>query len=320
MVKKKGKISAFATTDPEPDPPTSDTQDKEDQETILALITSDLTIICKGEAFSAHKLVVCPRSKYFHRACYGGFKVKQETEGQIHLDERSPILIEKVLEFLYTGDYTLERLATTSMHPGTESAKRQEIHTGFENGLVLDSSSEACCMHNSTAEMERLVGRSSAEKKPAPIDEIPGKDPFEHGVALEPVGDILADFHPCYFHVRMYGEADYFMINDLKAKAKAHFLACFMDNPKRKPFADTIEELYSTQADYRQLRQLAIETIVDDLPNLRKGLFPVIDSRLMKAVPDFTYDLCQATLDKYVGVLPTTLFSVGPDSSFSWRE
>jgi hypothetical protein len=59
--------------------------------------------------------------------------------------------------------------------------------------------------------------------------------------------------------------------------------------------------------------------IVDNLPNLRKGLFPVIDSKLMKAVPDFTYDLCQAVLDKYVGVLPSTnstLFSVGSGFKF----
>jgi hypothetical protein len=230
-----------------------------------------------------------------------------------------------VLEFLYTGDYTLERLATTSTHPGTEGAKRQEINTRVENGPVRDSSSEGYGMHNPTAEMkelsnevavtasetmEGLLDRSAVENKPAPIDEIPAKERFEQ---LDPIVDILTDCHPCYFHVRMYGEADYFMISDLKTKAKAHFLASFMGNPKRTTFADTIEELYSTQADYRQLRQLAIEMIVENLPNLRKGLFPVIDSRLMKAVPDFTLDLCQATLDKYVDVPPTTLFSVGSE-------
>jgi hypothetical protein len=209
------------------------------------------------------------------------------------------------------------------MHSGTESAKRQEINTRVENGPVLDLSSEGCGMHNPTAEMkelsneaavtasetmEGLVEGSAVENKPAPSDEMPAEEPFEQGVELEPIVDILANCHPCYFHVRMYGEADYFMISDLKTKAKAHFLASFMDHPKRTTFADTIEELYSTQADYLQLRQLAIEMIVDNLPNLRKGLFPVIDTRLMKAVPDFTFDLCQATLDKYVVVPATTLF------------
>lgn len=38
MMKKKGKISAFSAKDLEPDPPTSDKQSKEDQETILTLI------------------------------------------------------------------------------------------------------------------------------------------------------------------------------------------------------------------------------------------------------------------------------------------
>jgi hypothetical protein len=41
--------------------------------------------------------------------------------------------------------------------------------------------------------------------------------------------------------------------------------------------------------------------IVDNLPNLRKGLTLVIDSSLMKSLPEFTYDSCQATLDKYMG-------------------
>lgn len=233
-----------------------------------------------------------------------------------------------MLEFLYTGDYTLKRLATTPVHPGTEGAERQEINTRVENGPVLDSSSEESGMHNHTTEMTELfneaavtatestegpVDGSAVENKPVPIEENPAEELFEQGVELEPIVDKLADCHPCYFHVRMYGEADYFMISDLKTKAKAQFLASFMDNPKRATFADTIEELYSTHADYQQLRQLAIEVIVDNLPNLRKGLFPVIDSRLMKAVPDFTLDLCQATLDKYVGVPPTTLFSVGPE-------
>ncbi|KAJ5346249.1 hypothetical protein N7452_004253, partial [Penicillium brevicompactum] len=166
MVKKKGKISAFSPKDLEPDPPTSDKQSKEDQETILTLIASlhlnssysDLTIMCKGEAFSAHRLVVCPRSKYFHRAFYGGFK---ETEGQIYLDERTPILIEKVLEFLYTGDYTLERLATTPMHPGTGGVEIQEINTRVENGPVLDSSSEGSGMHNHTTEMTELFNEAA---------------------------------------------------------------------------------------------------------------------------------------------------------------
>jgi hypothetical protein len=65
-------------------------------------------------------------------------------------------------------------------------------------------------------------------------------------------------------------------------------------------FAETIEELYSTRANYQELRQVAIEMIVGNLPNLRNGDTSVITSELMKSIPDFTYDLFQATLDKYV--------------------
>ncbi|KAF3390533.1 hypothetical protein F1880_009229 [Penicillium rolfsii] len=68
---------------------------------------SDLTTICKDRIFTVHKLVICPRSKYFHRACHAGFKKEgcQETKHPISLDDKNPTLIEKLLEYLYTGNY-----------------------------------------------------------------------------------------------------------------------------------------------------------------------------------------------------------------------
>ncbi|KAJ5249531.1 hypothetical protein N7524_011847 [Penicillium chrysogenum] len=94
-------------------------------------------------------------------------------------------------------------------------------------------------MHNATAELEELAEESAAtapettvdglgdgasmREKLASIDKIPRNDPFEQSAASESSVDVLASCHPCYFHVRIYGEADYFMINDLKTKATAYF-------------------------------------------------------------------------------------------------
>lgn len=89
----------------------------------------------------------------------------------------------------------------------------------------------------------------------------------------------------------MYGEADYFMISDLKSKAEVHVRASFMNCPDRQSFAETIQEIYSTRGNYQELRRLAIQMIVDNLSSFRTGLTPVIDPELMKSVPDFTYDL-----------------------------
>ncbi|KAF3399976.1 hypothetical protein F1880_008434 [Penicillium rolfsii] len=325
MVKKKGKaLGSFTTKDPESDHPVRDTQDKEDQETILRHIASlhlnsdysDLAIICKDETFSAHKLVVCPRSKYFQRACYGGFK---ETEGQIYLDERNPILIQKVLEFLYTGNYTLGCRTTTS-NSDTNSDEGQRIDTEPERELGMDSLPDEYALHEAAAEIEdlthetaevaleknadRAVHGSPMNEKPAPIDEGPEKGLIELGDAMEPIIDTLAEFHPSYFYVRMYSEADYFMISDLKTKAKVHFRASFMNFPDRDSFAKMIEELYSTRANYHELRKQAIEVIVDNLLDLRKGFAPVIDSEVVGSVPGFAIDLCLATMDNYVSEPP----------------
>lgn len=72
----------------------------------------------------------------------------------------------------------------------------------------------------------------------------------------------------------MYVEADYFMINDLKSKVEVHFCASFMSSPERESFAEIIEELYSSRANYQKLRHVAIEKIVGNLPNLRHGRRP----------------------------------------------
>ncbi|KAJ5752054.1 hypothetical protein N7520_008971 [Penicillium odoratum] len=203
---------------------------------------SDMTIICGDKTFPAHKLVVCPRSKYFHRACFGGFR---EAESPIHLDDQDPIIIEKMLEYLYKGDYTCQ----------IASASGSSVNSDSVSG---------------------------------------------HGSS--------------YFHALMYAAADYLMIEDLKRKSMEYFSSKFMPSTSlnlagssvvslpriKKEFAETIEEIYSTRADYQELRKLAIEKIKDDLFLLRKGNKPIINSELMKSNPDFTYDLCEATLTKYV--------------------
>ncbi|PYI07400.1 hypothetical protein BO78DRAFT_282698, partial [Aspergillus sclerotiicarbonarius CBS 121057] len=66
---------------------------------------SDLTIVCGDKTFPAHRCVVCPQSSYFARACDGNFK---ESCGNIEIKDVKPILVEKTLQFLYTGDYTMK--------------------------------------------------------------------------------------------------------------------------------------------------------------------------------------------------------------------
>lgn len=110
----------------------------------------------------------------------------------------------------------------------------------------------------------------------------------------------LADYYPCCFHARMYGEADYFRISGLESKAEAYFRASFMSSSEIEPFAETIREIYSTRANYQTLRQVAIGMIVNSLPKLRKEPNPALNEKLMNSIPGFTYELCQALIDKRV--------------------
>lgn len=98
----------------------------------------------------------------------------------------------------------------------------------------------------------------------------------------------------------MYGEGDYFVVDDLKVKAKEKFRLSFTNPPNNESFADTIEEVYSMNADYRGLRKLVVELISQNWRTLRSGGSPALSDELIKSIPDFSFDLCLALLKAYV--------------------
>ncbi|KAB8228866.1 BTB/POZ domain-containing protein [Aspergillus alliaceus] len=93
---------------------------------------SDLTIICGDIIFTAHRNIVCLQSEFFQRACDGNFK---ENQGKIELIDQNPILVEKMLQFLYTGDYTFEEPEPPSITAlGTSlrtSGRHMDSHTAI---------------------------------------------------------------------------------------------------------------------------------------------------------------------------------------------
>lgn len=116
-----------------------------------------------------------------------------------------------------------------------------------------------------------------------------------------------------YQRVRLYAEADYFKIDDLKQKMTKEFRRSFLpygfsgplsvspnDEVDYEVFEDVIEEIYSARADYRELRKVAIDNIKENLVYLRGGDSPILELGFLKANLDFTHDLCVATLNKFV--------------------
>ncbi|PKX97673.1 BTB/POZ domain-containing protein [Aspergillus novofumigatus IBT 16806] len=66
---------------------------------------SDLSIICGDKVFPAHRIIVCPQSIYFENACKAKF---EGDKGEIEINDRDATLVEKMLQFVYTGDYTCD--------------------------------------------------------------------------------------------------------------------------------------------------------------------------------------------------------------------
>ncbi|RAL15184.1 BTB/POZ domain-containing protein [Aspergillus homomorphus CBS 101889] len=275
----------------QPPLPASDMPDRDGQGTIVDLVSSlylnseysDLVIVCQGKTFPAHRALVCCRSEYFRKACFGDFK---EAKDPIHLDNTDPVLVEKVLEFLYKDSYTIGYISPQARYPPVDSSRRPEIeteHAGEHAATeVVSESGEGT--NEDTKSLDNIAQDSVNEESPS---------------GQGSVMDAAADCHPSYFHARMFGEADYFMINALKAKAKSEFRASFKDCSERDLIAEVIKELYSPRANYQELRKLAVDVVVNNLPSLREGFPPAIDFELLKTVPDFAIELCLATVDRY---------------------
>ncbi|CZT24891.1 uncharacterized protein RCC_10619 [Ramularia collo-cygni] len=74
---------------------------------------SDLTIKLDNRTWKVHKLVVCSQSTFFAHACAGDWK--EAREGVVTLHEQDVPSVEAMIEYLYTGTYSMpEKPYTTT--------------------------------------------------------------------------------------------------------------------------------------------------------------------------------------------------------------
>ncbi|CEJ55321.1 hypothetical protein PMG11_01585 [Penicillium brasilianum] len=274
---------------------------------LLSAQFSDMTLLCRDGVLYAHKLIVCPQSEYFGRACSS--RLKDATEPFQFLD-KEPALMRKVLEYLYTGDYTLDFQESTGHskgHPPSQggSAKGQpDVVLPSESSI--EPSKLRLIVHESSTTVagqglemgKRLCEPSTGSTQSAVSASVnldAGEGSGEEGSDHDFAAFCIAN--PAYFHVRMFAEADYFLIDGLKQTSKRLLRRSLVSSIQKEiTIHEAIEELYSNRCDYRELKEVAILKLVKILRDPMIKNDSLVSSKIGQFIPDFALDLCTALM------------------------
>ncbi|GKU07565.1 kelch 21 [Fusarium langsethiae] len=67
---------------------------------------TDFTFICEGGDIKVHKVIICSQSTVFRAACAGQFK--ESLSGTYNLMSDQPDMVQLMVDYLYTGDYSVD--------------------------------------------------------------------------------------------------------------------------------------------------------------------------------------------------------------------
>jgi hypothetical protein len=218
--------------------------------------------------------------------------------------------MEKVLEYLYTGGYTVN---FERSHEGSDFDTPSPCHASVgQSGSVPHSTPNAGpnepvpCVQESSIAVSETNSEDARDESELNADE-PPEDASSSGnlVAGETPSELDSNFvfvvhcmaNPAYFHARMYAEADFFLIDGLKPAARLAFQKMFLKDPHQRTLEETIKELYSGRALYLPLKQLAIEMLAWYLKCHSQSV-PLISPEFLDSMPDFMFDLCLGLIPK----------------------
>ncbi|KAF7587488.1 hypothetical protein BBP40_007186 [Aspergillus hancockii] len=190
----------------------------------------------------------------------------------IQLDDRDPLLVEKMLECLYKGDYQYESLVAVPLHKLSKAPEEMTPASvpGTPSTDDQSSSTEACLTPTSSNEPE-------SNDRPN-----------------------VVWCRPARFHAAMYTYANCFGIEVLKMKAKEHFYTSFLDQYFSSQFEATVREVYESTPEHdRGLRDIVVYLTMSSLPTLRVMPRRILDDEILKHCPKFTLDLCIALANSH---------------------
>jgi hypothetical protein len=188
----------------------------------------------------------------------------------INLNEE-PTLVNKMIEYFYTLDYQVDTYITPS--DGC-------INTNY-SGLQENEDNPPFQPEGRTSQ-SNLDGATDLPEESASV------------------------FDPLSFHILMYSLADRLFIHGLKALSKQNVERELVRRLDANSFPQAIIEIYnSTPESDRGLRDLVVKITMDHLTALRSSegsKAAAFQNNLLKSVPQFSYDLLVAIMNKSVSI------------------
>jgi hypothetical protein len=162
--------------------------------------------------------------------------------------------MKKVLEYLYTGKYTFDfqrangsiTFNTSSLHLAgvgqSGSMPQATLNAGASEPVAcVQQSLIAATGTNPRGPLTSMSSTQTSPKGTSSSINVAGERPSEPSSQDMFVAYCLTN--PAYFHVRMYAEADYFMIDNLKPAAIGAFRKALSKYAQKKTRGDNAEAL-----------------------------------------------------------------------------
>lgn len=224
MAKKKKKL--FTIVSPSPPPPTASrgndistsipscTMAPPVFESFLSSLKtyyntetlSDVIVVCEGEEFKVHKVILSAHSEYFAKQLSGAWK--ESLEGKIDIKDFDASVVEGMLRFMYSFDYAstcgtssmvfdaqMYQIADKYQIPSLKAHSMSRFGAAIATGWDMDDFSVAVSVvYNSTPSDDRSLRDLAVETSCANIEKLLQHDDFCK--LLRETPDFSADLIP----------------------------------------------------------------------------------------------------------------------------
>ncbi|KAF5250089.1 hypothetical protein FANTH_4642 [Fusarium anthophilum] len=88
---------------------------------------TDFTFACNGRNIEVHKIIICSQSPVFRAACAGQFK--EAFSGTYDLTSHQPDMVQLMVDYLYTGDYSIDMNETNETNETNTTSNSGALST-----------------------------------------------------------------------------------------------------------------------------------------------------------------------------------------------